>query len=106
MAVVAALLGSVVIAQAQNAPTSKEPLSPGNINNGTEPGLQSGNESHAAAPGSGVRVRGTGKFCKEMSASGPLDCVYASMSDCKKHNTANNLECVANPALGTTGSSH
>ena len=106
MAVVASLLGSVVIAQGQNAPTSKEPVSPGNINKGTEPGSQSGSESHAAATGSGVRVRGTGKFCKEMSASGPLDCVYASMSDCKKHNTANNLECVANPALGTTGSSH
>jgi hypothetical protein len=106
MAVVASLLGSVIIAQAQNAPTSKEPLSPANINKGTEPGSQSGNESHAAAIGRGARISGTGKFCSENSANGPLDCVYASMSACKKHNKANNLECVANPDFGTTGSRH
>jgi len=106
IAVVASLLGSVAIVQAQNAPTSKEPLSPGNINKGTEPGSQSGNESHAMATGSAAHVSGTGKFCSETSANGPLDCVYASMSACKKHNTANNLECVANPNLGTTGSGH
>jgi hypothetical protein len=106
MAVVASLLGGVIIAQAQNAPTSKEPVSPGNINKGTEPGSQSGSESHAAATGSGVRISGTKKFCKETSANGPLECVYASMSACKKHNKANNFDCVANPDFGTTGSRH
>jgi hypothetical protein len=99
-------LGSLSIALAQNAPTSKEPVSPNNINKGTEPGSQSGSESQSTATGTPARIAGNAKYCKETSANGPLNCVYASMSACEKVNKANNLRCVANPKAGTTGSQH
>lgn len=41
-AVGAVLLGGLSIAAAQNAPTSNAPVSPNNINKGTEPGTQCG----------------------------------------------------------------
>lgn len=104
MIAVVALFAGTTIAQAQNAPTSKAPLSSSNINKGTEPGAPSGNESHAAATGHPNRISGSGKFCKEMSANGALDCVYASMNACKNANKSSNLQCVANPKMATTGS--
>jgi hypothetical protein len=101
---VAITLGSISFALAQNAPTSKEPVSPNNINKGTEPGSQSGAESQKAATGKRVQVAGKNKYCRETSANGPLDCVYASMNACESQNKSGNLKCVANPNLGTTGS--
>lgn len=102
--VVAALLGSFSIALAQNAPSSKGPVSPNSINKGTEPNSPSGSESQTKATGMRATIAGNGKYCKEASANTILDCVYASMSACEKENKANNLRCVTNPKLGTTGS--
>jgi hypothetical protein len=47
-----------------------------------------------------VYVAGKGKYCKETSVSGYLDCFYASLDACEKHNKSN-LRCVANPNSGT-----
>lgn len=106
VAVMAALLGGVSVGHAQNAPNSKAPISPNSINKGTEPGTPSGAESQSTATGKPVRVSGKGKYCSERSASGPLSCVYASMSACEKNSKSSNMHCVANPNLGTTGSRH
>jgi len=48
-----------------------------------------------------VYVAGKGKYCKETAASGYLDCFYASLDACQKHNKSPNLRCVANPNSGT-----
>ena len=47
-----------------------------------------------------VYVAGKGKYCKETSVSGYLDCFYASLDACEKYNKSN-LRCVANPNSGT-----
>ena len=47
-----------------------------------------------------VYVAGKGKYCKQTSVSGYLDCFYASLDACEKHNKSN-LRCVANPNSGT-----
>ncbi len=103
-AVVAALIGSIALAQAQTAPTTKSDTSPASINKGSQATKPSGSEAQSTATGQSTRISGAGKFCKETSANGPLSCIYASMSDCQKGNTSNNLHCVANPRFGTTGS--
>jgi hypothetical protein len=48
-----------------------------------------------------VYVAGKAKYCKEGPASGYLDCFYASLDACQKHNKSANLKCVANPNSGT-----
>jgi hypothetical protein len=103
-AVVAALIGSIALAQAQNAPTTQTGTSPASINKNNRATLPSGSQAQSTATGQPIRISGSRKFCKETSANGPLSCVYASMSDCKKANASDNLRCVANPRAGTTGS--
>jgi hypothetical protein len=48
-----------------------------------------------------VYVAGKGKYCKESPVSGYLDCFYASLDACQKHNKSTSLRCVANPNSGT-----
>ena len=51
--------------------------------------------------GTSIYVAGKGKYCKETSMSGYLDCFYANMEACQKHNKSTNIRCVANPNSGT-----
>ena len=44
-----------------------------------------------------VYVAGKAKYCKETAVSGYLDCFYASLDACQKHNKSGNLRCVENP---------
>ncbi len=99
-----ALISGISLAQAQNAPTTNVSPPPSSINKGSRPTMPSGAESQSAAHGHYARVSGRAKFCKETSANGSLNCVYASMSACQKQSKNDNLRCVANPNLGTTGS--
>jgi hypothetical protein len=48
-----------------------------------------------------VKVAGKGKYCKETGVSGYLDCFYASLDACQKHNKSANARCVPNPNSGT-----
>ena len=97
IAIAAALLTSVNVANAQNtAPTTKVMPSPSNINKSNRPTVPSGAEACSAVGGQQARVIGHGKFCAPMTA-----CRYASMNACAKHNKSNSLHCVANPRLGT-----
>jgi hypothetical protein len=48
-----------------------------------------------------VKVAGKGKYCKETRVSGYLDCFYASLDACQKHNKSTNARCVPNPNSGT-----
>jgi hypothetical protein len=48
-----------------------------------------------------VYVAGKGKYCKKTSVSGYLDCFYASLDACEKHNKSANVRCIANPNSGT-----
>ena len=57
--------------------------------------------ANAHADGNSVYVAGKGKYCKETAVSGYLDCFYASLDACEKHNKSTNLRCVANPNSGT-----
>jgi hypothetical protein len=58
--------------------------------------------SMANARGDGaVYVAGKGKYCKETSLTGYLDCFYVSLDACQKHNPSANLHCVPNPNSGT-----
>jgi hypothetical protein len=57
--------------------------------------------ANARADDTSVYVAGKGKYCKETAVSGYLDCFYASLDACQKHNKSPNLHCVANPNSGT-----
>lgn len=59
---------------------------------GTSPG--------ATAP----QTIGNAAFCINTSASGALNCKYASMAACEKDAKPQNLNCSPNPKKGTTGS--
>jgi hypothetical protein len=48
-----------------------------------------------------VKVAGRGKYCKETGVGGYLDCFYASLDACQKHNKSANARCVPNPNSGT-----
>jgi hypothetical protein len=48
-----------------------------------------------------LNVVGKGKYCKETGVSGYLDCFYASLDACQKHNKTGNAGCVPNPNSGT-----
>ena len=56
---------------------------------------------HARADGTSVYIAGKAKYCKETAVSGYLDCFYANLDACEKHNKSTNLRCVANPNSGT-----
>ena len=60
-----------------------------------------GGMSLANARADGVYVAGKGKYCKETAVNGNLDCFYASLDACEKHNKSTILHCVANPNSGT-----
>ena len=51
--------------------------------------------------GASVYVAGKGKYCKETAVRGYLDCFYASLDACQKHNKSANARCVPNPNSGT-----
>jgi hypothetical protein len=51
--------------------------------------------------GASVYVAGKGKYCKENAVSGYLDCFYASLDACEKHNKSANVRCIPNPNSGT-----
>ena len=55
----------------------------------------------AAPTGPSVYVAGKGKYCKEIGVSRYLDCFYASLDACQKHNKSPNTRCVPNPNSGT-----
>ena len=55
----------------------------------------------ATSQGASVYVAGKGKFCRETAVSGYLDCFYASLEACQKHNKTANARCVPNPNSGT-----
>ena len=54
----------------------------------------------SVSPSASVYVAGKGKYCKETAVSGYLDCFYASLDACQKHNKPN-VRCVTNPNSGT-----
>jgi hypothetical protein len=51
----------------------------------------------STSQGTSVYVAGKGKYCKETGVSGYLDCFYASLDACQKHNKSPNTRCVPNP---------
>ena len=55
----------------------------------------------STSQGASVYVAGKGKYCKETGVSGYLDCFYASLDACQKHNKSANARCVPNPNSGT-----
>jgi hypothetical protein len=55
----------------------------------------------STSQGASVYVAGKGKYCKEIGVSGYLDCFYASLDACQKHNKSANARCVPNPNSGT-----
>jgi hypothetical protein len=57
--------------------------------------------TNSRADGTSVYTAGKGKYCKEGSVKGYLDCFYASLDACQKRNKSADLKCVANPNSGT-----
>jgi hypothetical protein len=51
----------------------------------------------STSQGVSVYVAGKGKYCKETGVSSYLDCFYASLDACQKHNKSPNTRCVPNP---------
>jgi hypothetical protein len=66
------------------------------------PTAQPSPRADGTSQGASVFVAGKGKYCKETAANGYLDCFYASMEACQKHNNkSTNVRCVVNPNSGT-----
>jgi hypothetical protein len=63
-----------------------------------QPAARAGSTSQG---GASAYVAGKGKYCKETGVSGYLDCFYASLDACQKHNKSPNTRCVPNPNSGT-----
>jgi len=80
---IAALVAGVSFAQAQMGSSSS-----------------SGMNSGTAAP----QQIGSAAFCVTTSASGGLNCKYASMAACEKDAKPQNQTCSPNPKKSTTGS--
>jgi hypothetical protein len=57
--------------------------------------------SSAHTDNTSVYIAGKGKYCKETTESGYLDCFYATLDACEKHNRSTNTRCVANPNPGS-----
>src|SRR6516165_2515948 len=55
----------------------------------------------ATSQGASVYVAGKGKYCRETAVRGYLDCFYASLDACQKHNKSASARCVPNPNCGT-----
>jgi len=58
-------------------------------------------QSPATSQGASVYVAGKGKYCRETAVRGYLDCFYASLDACQKHNKSAKTRCVPNPNSGT-----
>jgi hypothetical protein len=82
LAAIAALAAGISFAQAQGM-TSSPPSSGG---------MQA------------AQTIGNSPFCINTSASGTLNCKYASMAACEKDAKPQNLNCSPNPKKSTTGS--
>lgn len=95
----AALFGVITATNAQNASTARTAPSPASINAGDRPTTPSGAESQATATGAHRQVMGSKKYCSVLSGKGKLNCVFASLDSCKKHNKSSALDCVTNPNL-------
>jgi hypothetical protein len=65
------------------------------------PTAQPSAPASSTSQGASVYVAGKGKYCKETGVSGYLDCFYASLDACQKHNKSPNTRCVPNPNSGT-----
>ena len=78
---VAALIAGMSIASAQMQPSGSSPSS-----------------------GSAAQAIGSSPFCIATSASGALNCKYASLAACEKDAKPQNLNCSPNPNRATTGS--
>ncbi len=50
---------------------------------------------------SSIYLAGKAKYCKETAVTGYLDCFYATMDACQKHNKSTNRRCVPNPNPST-----
>lgn len=61
------------------------------------PTPQPSSRDDATSQSISVNVAGRGKYCKESALSSNLDCFYASLDACEKHNKSANVRCVANP---------
>ncbi|MGE5166059.1 MAG: hypothetical protein ACM3IH_18810 [Sphingobacteriales bacterium] len=83
---VAALIAGVSVAQAQGTMG--------------KPNSSSTSGSNMQAP----QTIGNAAFCINTSASGALNCKYASMAACEKDAKPQNLNCSPNPKKSTTGS--
>ena len=79
---IAALAAGISIAQAQGSMGSSSP----------------------SAGGAAPQTIGNAAFCINTSASGSLNCKYASMAACEKDAKPQNLNCSPNPKKSTTGS--
>jgi len=60
--------------------------------------------SSPSASGAAPQTIGNAAFCINTSASGSLNCKYASMAACEKDAKPQNLNCSPNPKKSTTGS--
>jgi hypothetical protein len=63
-----------------------------------------GSSSSPGASGAAPQTIGNAAFCINTSASGGLNCKYASMAACEKDAKPQNLNCSPNPKKSTTGS--
>jgi hypothetical protein len=105
---VAALVGGLSIAQAQNSTlpggdqkTAPEAAQQNNaVSSKTDPSL---NKKGAKTAATTKKVTGKGKFCLEQTTGGGLNCKFASMEACQKEAAPNNGQCQPNPKTGTTG---
>jgi hypothetical protein len=61
------------------------------------PAPQPSARNNGTSQSASVYVAGRGKYCKESALSANLDCFYASLDACEKHNKSANVRCVANP---------
>jgi hypothetical protein len=64
-------------------------------------GVLMANARAESSESTSLYVAGKGKYCKETAVAGYLDCFYASLDACQKHNKSPNFRCVANPNSGT-----
>ena len=66
-----------------------------------------GTMGKTSSPSTGMQAPqtiGNAAFCINTSASGALNCKYASMAACEKDAKPQNLNCSPNPKKSTTGS--
>jgi hypothetical protein len=78
---------------------SREQFTPATLGDAlsSAPTAQPPARASSTSQGASVYVAGKGKYCKETGVSGYLDCFYASLDACQKHNKSPNTRCVLNP---------